>query len=687
MDPFKSFSEPVSSAGAVRSTQIANAQASLDNNFFFGAASAPVQKSHLINSDPFVGIAAPSPNVGFSVSTGRNVGAAASQSAPQGLSVGYVEDPFAALLAPVSAAPPEIPIGAPPPVPLYNAPAPSQTWGKPNTPPVPLKEMRQSNPFLDDDDAISAPPASADDLWGVASVPQQQAPVADMWGSAPTSNAPNPTQTVPIFPVAPVNSSSFDVFSPAPLAQTPAVPTPRTSVQPAPFVGSAAAPDTAYAPSQHSMGDLDLFSPAAFSDPARPVVAASDDPFAAPPPVRVAHVAAAVMGPPRSMPAQPFASVPAPASADPFSVFATQAPAPRVALVAGPTGAPIVDPFSGAPTAAAIAPMAASPAPSANPFNGDDDPFGVFSPGKPVAAPAQAPSANPYVGNDDPFGGFPPSKPVGAPAPSRAVPIPATTARPQVSISSAPVTADPFASFPSGNKGAASSDPFGGFPATSKPVESDDPFGVFTNTSKPAASASFDFFSPGGASAPSTEDTDDAMKRFRDAYGGPVAADADVDERTHPQKGSSMPKGGRYASQAETHKTEEINLPTQGYILSRMSTRSLFSKDWAESYWVIVGNHLLLYRNKQDYEYNPGGTRVKKDVAITHKLRCQKVHQKEYEGYGMLYNFMLEEMEDYGPANVAKFASRDRNPVDELYVQLTTRINKAKQALRGGGIP
>ena len=25
-------------------------------------------------------------------------------------------------------------------------------------------------------------------------------------------------------------------------------------------------------------------------------------------------------------------------------------------------------------------------------------------------------------------------------------------------------------------------------------------------------------------------------------------------------------------------------------------------------------------------------------------------------GYGMLYNFMLEEMEDYGPANVAKFA-------------------------------
>ena len=88
-------------------------------------------------------------------------------------------------------------------------------------------------------------------------------------------------------------------------------------------------------------------------------------------------------------------------------------------------------------------------------------------------------------------------------------------------------------------------------------------------------------------------------------------------------------------------------------------------------------------------------------MLISRRLRPQKVHVKEYGGYGDLYNFMLEEMEDYGPTNVAKFArfcsfvnfdllrvmrlyilfSRDRQAVDILYTQLMLRIKKSATAV------
>jgi hypothetical protein len=87
----------------------------------------------------------------------------------------------------------------------------------------------------------------------------------------------------------------------------------------------------------------------------------------------------------------------------------------------------------------------------------------------------------------------------------------------------------------------------------------------------------------------------------------------------------------------------------------------------------------MVYRNKSDYEYNPTGTRVKKDVVISSKLRCQKVHPKDYNGYGTLYNFMLEEIEDFGPVNVAKFASRNKAEVYVLYKELTARIKEDTQ--------
>jgi hypothetical protein len=77
-----------------------------------------------------------------------------------------------------------------------------------------------------------------------------------------------------------------------------------------------------------------------------------------------------------------------------------------------------------------------------------------------------------------------------------------------------------------------------------------------------------------------------------------------------------------------------------------------------------------------DYQYNPKGSKqsYKKKIPITHNLRILKIKAKEYKGsdysivlkgitnstlqlgYGIVYNFMLEEVLDYGPSNIGKFA-------------------------------
>jgi hypothetical protein len=138
------------------------------------------------------------------------------------------------------------------------------------------------------------------------------------------------------------------------------------------------------------------------------------------------------------------------------------------------------------------------------------------------------------------------------------------------------------------------------------------------------------------------------------------------------------------------------DFPTEGEILGRVSTRSMFSKDWGQLYWVMDEHDLYLYRFlyllvsvifrvatltlpcltprcKQDFMH-PTGNGYKKKIHITHNLRCLKIHRKEYSGFGSMMNFMLEEVLDYGPVNVAKFASQDREQISALYEQLKAKI-------------
>lgn len=70
--------------------------------------------------------------------------------------------------------------------------------------------------------------------------------------------------------------------------------------------------------------------------------------------------------------------------------------------------------------------------------------------------------------------------------------------------------------------------------------------------------------------------------------------------------------------------------------------------------FLFVITYCVLCRD--DFMYNPRGQGIKKDIQITYKMRCQKIHTKEYAGFGTLYNFMLEQMEDFGAVSVCKFA-------------------------------
>ena len=63
-------------------------------------------------------------------------------------------------------------------------------------------------------------------------------------------------------------------------------------------------------------------------------------------------------------------------------------------------------------------------------------------------------------------------------------------------------------------------------------------------------------------------------------------------------------------------------------------------------------------------------------------LIYKRIKTKEYKGYGVLHNFMLEELMDYGPANVAKFGSTDRRAVDQLYSLIKASVYKIRKSLQ-----
>ncbi len=131
----------------------------------------------------------------------------------------------------------------------------------------------------------------------------------------------------------------------------------------------------------------------------------------------------------------------------------------------------------------------------------------------------------------------------------------------------------------------------------------------------------------------------------------------------------------------------EDGLPTSGEILARVSTRTLFfaKNEWQRLFWIIDNYVLYLYRTRADYEDGGGynHSKCKKVIPITQLLRPLKIKSKEYESMGVLHNFMLEDIKDYGPSNLAKFASEEMADVKGFHLQLRRQIQLQRQKQKG----
>eukprot|EP00624_Nannochloropsis_granulata_P000758 evm.model.NODE_12998_length_13939_cov_25.947701.3 len=148
-----------------------------------------------------------------------------------------------------------------------------------------------------------------------------------------------------------------------------------------------------------------------------------------------------------------------------------------------------------------------------------------------------------------------------------------------------------------------------------------------------------------------------------------------------PPRNVSAPRGKKVSAIEAAIMAEH---KMEGNVLARISVRTLIVKEWKETYWVIHHGKVLLYRSKEDYLYNPIGVMVKKDIPLRCNLRCSEVTCKPYKGYGDLYHFTLEEIFEYGPSLVAKFASSDVKGIRELRAVIVAYII-AERKKRGGG--
>ncbi|KAL3944703.1 MAG: hypothetical protein SGBAC_001218 [Bacillariaceae sp.] len=120
-----------------------------------------------------------------------------------------------------------------------------------------------------------------------------------------------------------------------------------------------------------------------------------------------------------------------------------------------------------------------------------------------------------------------------------------------------------------------------------------------------------------------------------------------------------------------------------GWVLSRISFRTILTKKWKQSYWVQYGSHTMLwFRTQQDFDdwlnnpYHNQAQRnflIKLAVNFVHDLykpnvRGYQVTQCRAKPYGnkVVRQFKLERWMDYGPTIAAAFGSYDPHEVDKL---------------------
>lgn len=176
---------------------------------------------------------------------------------------------------------------------------------------------------------------------------------------------------------------------------------------------------------------------------------------------------------------------------------------------------------------------------------------------------------------------------------------------------------------------------------------------------------------------------------YEDANQHPSPSPASTYDERRPTGRKLGPQTAKDMLSPRNHREEDT---MEGDILARVSTSSLFfTGSWEAIYWVIQGYKggaaLTLYKNKNDFTLSRtrgDSKRASRVIPIEHNLRPLKIKSKSYPGRGNVYNFMLEEVKDFGPINIAKFGSHDYEGVELLWNQLRKEVKKIRKQLKAG---
>jgi hypothetical protein len=387
------------------------------------------------------------------------------------------------------------------------------------------------------------------------------------------------------------------------------------------------------------------------------------------------------------LPANPYTNTAAPVSADPFGqalVPSTQQVANPYSNMATPTS---VDPFGQAlvpshqqaanPYSNVVAPASADPfgqalVPStqqaANPYSHmaaptSADPFGqALVPSTQQTTPWSTqpkPQAS-VVSLFDPYAVAPAPPPVAPPPPPVEDPFPAFSFDPQQQQSLVPATAQgpsPYAMAPEPAYGQSQIQPYDMAP---EPAYNQDP-----NLDSNAAGNAMVAYQQ-NEMIPHQAEPPQPLPEHVNKYSQVLAAVA-------PPDAAPLPQGDKVIK--------------SGYVLARISFRTIMLKKWKQTYWVMYGPHTMVwFRNYADFDdwlNNPYLTQqqrnylIKLAVNFVHDLykpnvRGYQVTQARSKQYGnkILKQFKLERWMDFGPTIAAAFASTDPKEVDELRLAL-----------------
>lgn len=175
------------------------------------------------------------------------------------------------------------------------------------------------------------------------------------------------------------------------------------------------------------------------------------------------------------------------------------------------------------------------------------------------------------------------------------------------------------------------------------------------------------------------EDPAIALARLRAIYNIEAEPEVEDEDDDNEEEEEVKPKVPLSVTKVPVPAQAITPLAYEGEVLARVSNMSLVTKDWHLMYWRIDDNTLKLFNNKEDFikKYQP-----KKKILLKHNLRVVTIKRKEYNGIGNVYNFMMEEVNDYGAVNVGKFASETEGPLMALWMSLKARIVELRSQVK-----